>query len=1256
MKHPLKAVLALSLALLLLPSPFGANRAHAVVPEESTFFATAFVDEGSTYNTRSDGDLWPSAWSDDGNLYLANGDGWGWTNQGWHDIVFNKITDGHPDTRNLSGNRVSVNMGQVWSGQKCMDGSPAYNRKPTGLTSRGGILWLAVQDLNRCPGPRFYGPTFNDAPNATILRSDDKGVTWTWDTSGPMFSNHTFTTIFFLDWGQDGVDNNPNTTWDDYIYAYGMDGNWRDSFGDTVPDPTKVYLARISAADDVQDLNNWQFWTGGLDGGEPSWSAPGDIAAKQPVLQDDRRVYSNVIFNFPNSDIKDMTPISQGSVTYNRALDRYIYLSWTEYTFEFYESPTPWGPWKRFLSKDFGPYTSPWKIGKNGGYATVMPSKYISSDGKRMWFNANSFEGPVNNYNFSLRQLYVTPHNPDLKPENEKSDTNNLAGTGESVTPIAGASFHQGNPWALNDGIIAGTDDWNGEKKEHSSWGYTWSRPYHLNKVVYTSGNTFLDGGYFSSDLKVQVRQNFEWVDVSDMKVSPDYPYDFTAKNQTFTFRFDDTWGDGVRIIGKAGGAARFTSISELEAYYSHDTTADVYASYSLEYDPDSGMLEGRLYTKYPEVVRVYAETEDGTVTEIPHRIGPTLYDDDNQAYTGLDFSDSAGSDIVKITVSGGQQQREWVRGDESGPYRIEYANESVKLDVYRMQGAEYFHTVTADTYMRPGQTIVGFTAAASVSDNVYGIEVAFPHREGGTNAGIGQLALNDWELVERGAGGSGSDSDSGSAIVPLRNMYPINEYTIVIETDTPLSPSREYELKLGGASNGDEVKMPKEGVYAAYVKIGTLESGGESANSPVHAENALYFRQVRIAGTGSPGGGDGGGSPGGGSSGGTVSSGSGQPEKELIPADPEAQVVTEHELKNGKDGVVRIAAAEGKTRMMLPADAADVLGENRLLFEFPGMQAQIPSLLLRELSVLIAADDAKEARIVFEAKPVAGKDAAALLSQVDRRTKAEVAMAGSLYELKLMIMTKDGVEKELDQFPYPITLALAIDKNADKPLAGLYYITASGELEYLGAEQRDGFLIAPVAHLGTLSVLEYHLEFPDVPSSHWAYRMLKEMAAKRFVEGAEAGMFEPNRAMTRAEFTALIARALELSAAGPAGFEDVPADAWYAKLVAAAHEAGIVEGRSDAEFAPGALISRQEMAAIIVRAYERRNGSVPPRYGGEASAFADRDVAGAWALPYIDAAARTGLVQGRGGDRFAPLAQMTRAEGTQIVYNLLTR
>jgi hypothetical protein len=520
-----------------------------ITPEESTFFSTVSIEEKSTYSTRSDGDLWPTAWSDDDKVYAANGDGKGF-NLGapWSDIVVNQITGGHPATKNIAGVRLSSGdqVGQVWNDPK------EYNRKPTGMISVDGDLYLAVQDLNKGGGWR----AFNDAPSATILKSTDKGKTWTWDTTKPMFDDYVFTTIMFLDYGKDS-ENNPT---EEYVYAYGMDYNWRDSFIDTVEDPTNLYLARVPKTS-IQDRSTWEFYTGDLNG-NAKWSK--NIKSRKPVLQDERRVYSDTLFA-TNPD--NSTVLSQASIVYNQPLDRYIYTSWTEFTFEFYESPTPYGPWKKFLSKDFGVY--PWNNNHHGGYGVVMPSKYISEDGTEMWVNSNTFMGAAQVYNLSFRKLKATPYKETV-PTNESSEANlALSPNSKDVTPVSKYSAHFSNLGYMNDGIKTHSEDnWNGERKQEDWWGYTWSQAYNMNNVVFTTGNVYPDGGWFN-DIKVQVRQNFKWVDVENLQGVPVYPNNNSAgKNQSYTFSFDNTWGDGVRIIGTPGGNATFTSIGELEVYF----------------------------------------------------------------------------------------------------------------------------------------------------------------------------------------------------------------------------------------------------------------------------------------------------------------------------------------------------------------------------------------------------------------------------------------------------------------------------------------------------------------------------------------------------------------------------------------------------------------------------------------------------------------------------------------------------------------
>lgn len=337
----------------------------------------------------SDGDLWPSCWSDDDALYTANGDGAGFGFE-MSDIVMNRVT-GTPEANDLTGVALAVGdaLGQVWSGDN-------FTRKPTGMLCVDGTIYLAVQDLRL---------DFNEAPAATIARSDDHGASWTWADTAPMFSNHEFTTIFFADFGKDS-EHAP----DGFAYAFGIDGNWRDSFDDSVPDPTELFLARVPTSS-VQDASTWEFYAGAPGDAEASWTK--DIARKQAVLIDERRQHpldETAGTAGQTVGAHNLSVISQGGVTYLPTRDRYIYTSWTELTFEFYESPTPWGPWTLFVSEDFGQY--PWTEERFGGYGTTIPSKFVSDDELTMWVQSNvcpCAPAGVSSYWFGLRKLELKP-------------------------------------------------------------------------------------------------------------------------------------------------------------------------------------------------------------------------------------------------------------------------------------------------------------------------------------------------------------------------------------------------------------------------------------------------------------------------------------------------------------------------------------------------------------------------------------------------------------------------------------------------------------------------------------------------------------------------------------------------------------------------------------------------------------------------------------------------------------------------------
>jgi hypothetical protein len=532
---PKKTVSALVLPLIVAATILTpASPALASTPPPSTFFATAAEESYSTYQMIGDGDLWPSCWADDGNLYAANGDGTAFSGSSKRfDMAVSRISGRPP---HLSGITLATNVGTNWSGTE-------YNRKPTGMICVKHTLYLAFQNLN--------DKSFNDAAAASIARSTDHGVTWTWDARTPMFSNHVFTTIFFLDYGR----NNAHAI-DHYAYAYGFDSNWRSQ--------QKLYLARVPNAS-IQKRSTWRFFTGTGGSGNPTWSA--DINAKMPVLEDDRLLYPKT---FGKMCCPDERVLGQGGVTYDAPLKRYIFASWTIASHQFYEAPRPWGPWSLFLSKDFGPLLG---TGNRGMYGTSIPSKFISTDGRTLYIQSNvCCHG--NDYTFSLRRLYVQPY-ASTTPANGKNNSNDLAITGKGTRAIS-KSTHFGRLCASGcfDSLINGDtaeDDYDLEIKPVDWWGYTWKQAYNMNTVVYTTGAMNAGGGWYSGNLHVQVRQHFTWVNVGNLSVKPAYPYNSsTGGYKTYTFKFGEIWGDGVRIIGIPGGTSHYTSITKLAVYYAH--------------------------------------------------------------------------------------------------------------------------------------------------------------------------------------------------------------------------------------------------------------------------------------------------------------------------------------------------------------------------------------------------------------------------------------------------------------------------------------------------------------------------------------------------------------------------------------------------------------------------------------------------------------------------------------------------------------
>ncbi|WP_158299537.1 right-handed parallel beta-helix repeat-containing protein [Paenibacillus antri] len=157
---------------------------------------------------------------------------------------------------------------------------------------------------------------------------------------------------------------------------------------------------------------------------------------------------------------------------------------------------------------------------------------------------------------------------------------------------------------------------------------------------------------------------------------------------------------------------------------------------------------------------------------------------------------------------------------------------------------------------------------------------------------------------------------------------------------------------------------------------------------------------------------------------------------------------------------------------------------------------------------------------------------------------------------------------------------------------------------------------------------------------NHWAAEGIMRLQALGWVGGYEDGTFRPDRSVTRAEFIAVLIRALKLKPAGSftVPFRDVPADYWATDEIAAGRSVGLLAGDPDGAFRPNDGMTRAEAASVLARAY------LYPE--DDQSGFAFRDVSQEhWAYESVMTLAGNGIVEGNSQGLFQPNRSVTRAE-----------
>jgi hypothetical protein len=171
--------------------------------------------------------------------------------------------------------------------------------------------------------------------------------------------------------------------------------------------------------------------------------------------------------------------------------------------------------------------------------------------------------------------------------------------------------------------------------------------------------------------------------------------------------------------------------------------------------------------------------------------------------------------------------------------------------------------------------------------------------------------------------------------------------------------------------------------------------------------------------------------------------------------------------------------------------------------------------------------------------------------------------------------------------------------------------------------------------------------EYPDI-GSHWAHDCIAALLQHGIIHGYPDGTIRPDNYITRAEAAVLVANALKLGEKeGTLPYVD-PIPAWAQGYILSATEKDVFEGYPGNVFNPDSYITREEMAAVLIRAFDKK------AIDGTELIFKDTDDIGKWAEEYVKAGVDNSVITGYPDNTFKPEDKVTRAEAFTMICKLL--
>lgn len=298
-------------------------------------------------------------------------------------------------------------------------------------------------------------------------------------------------------------------------------------------------------------------------------------------------------------------------------------------------------------------------------------------------------------------------------------------------------------------------------------------------------------------------------------------------------------------------------------------------------------------------------------------------------------------------------------------------------------------------------------------------------------------------------------------------------------------------------------------------------------------------------------------------------------------------------------------------------------------------------------------------------------------IKEIYKQTKKDIIIqVGSVDKTELTKEQKNSVGKNkaynlsissdnkvISKFNGYIAVKLPYDINSGENVDSIiaYHVGSDGMLKivknaiYNATTKTVDF---NTSHFSIYMIAYNNTEFSDVTSEFWGKQAIDFVSARNLVAGVGNNRFEPNRAITRAEFTQMVYNVFELDSIDTTGFTDVKSDAWYYTAIMSCKKAGFFDklNLSDNEFKPNQVITREEMAVILSNVAKYCKVSTTSKATADLTKFSDYDNINKNFVDDIIFAINLGIIDknGIGNGKFDPKGSTTRAQAAQIQKNII--